>query len=96
MTIAQANERHVLHRRKPLFYVLLRDDGYACGAEVHVASGVIKVPMCIHQPRDGAQGRFEGRLAQLSSSRIHSAIDQQSAAGINNSRSVSSVPGKHE
>ncbi len=92
----QANGRRVLHRRETLFYVLLRYDSYAPRAEKYIPSDVIKVAMCIHQPRDGAHRRFEYRVAQFGSPRIHSAIDQESAAVINNRRNVSSIPGKHE
>ena len=82
MTIAQTNERHTLHRREPLLYVFLRDDRYACRAEEHVSASVIKVPMGIHQAGNGAHCRLKDRVAQLGNSRIHSTVDQQSAAVI--------------
>ncbi len=78
------------------FIPRFKQNGYAFGAEVDVASGMIKMPMCTHQPCDGAHRRFEDRVVQFSNSRIQSAIDQQSAAIINDSRNVSSVPGKGE
>src|SRR2546421_12599348 len=70
MTIAQANERHPLHRREPFLYVLLPYNRYSFGAEEHVPASMIKVPMGIHQAGNGAHCRLKDRVAPLSISKV--------------------------